>query len=97
MLKAAAADLEVNTFDEAVALGDAAAASSEWEKALDAYSKALEIAEKTKLKNPGGIAAVREADRPRPVHDRPRSVQQGQVERVHRDGRARSFATRRAT
>ena len=61
LLKVAGGNLEINTFDDAVAAGDAAAASSEWEKALADYQKGLEIAERTKLKNAGGIAAVREA------------------------------------
>ena len=74
LLKEVGGNLEINTFDDAVAAGDAAAASSEWEKALAAYNKGLEIAEKTKLKNAGGIAAVREAHGPRPVHDGLRSV-----------------------
>ena len=61
LLKDIGRNLEVNTFDDAVAAGDAAVASSEWEKALAAYNKGLEIAEKTKLRNPNGIATVREA------------------------------------
>ena len=61
ILKISGRDLEATSFDEAVTLGDAAAANSDWRKALEAYEKAMEIAEKTKLKNPGGIAAVREA------------------------------------
>ena len=54
-------DTEVNTFEEAVALGKAAAANSDWQQALDAYRKAIELAEKTKLRNPTGIAEAREA------------------------------------
>ena len=62
VLKAAGrSGLDVSTFDEAVALGDAAAAASQWEQARDTYNKALEIAEKTKRDDPEGIAAVREA------------------------------------
>jgi len=61
ILAAAGRDAQVNSFDEAVALGDSAVASADWSSALDAYGKALELAEKTKLKNPTGIAAVREA------------------------------------
>ena len=62
VLKAAGrSDLDVATFDEAVALADAAAAAAQWEQARDIYRKALEIAEKTKRDDPAGIAAVREA------------------------------------
>jgi hypothetical protein len=61
ILKDIGRNLEVTTFDDAVAVGDAAVADSEWPKAIDFYQKALAIAEKTKLRNPDGIAAVREA------------------------------------
>jgi hypothetical protein len=54
-------NVEVNTFDDGIAAGDAAAAGQNWDKALAAYNKALDIAKRTKLKNPRGIAAVREA------------------------------------
>jgi hypothetical protein len=53
--------LEVNSFDDGVAAGDAAAATQNWDKALAAYNKATEIAQRTKLRNPDGIAAVHEA------------------------------------
>ena len=61
ILKGAGRDLESNTFDEAVAWGNAAVETSDWTKALEAYEKAIGIAEKTKLKDPAGIAAVRDA------------------------------------
>jgi hypothetical protein len=60
ILSAAGRDTQVSNFDEAVALGKAAAANFEWQKALDAYLKAIELAEKTKLKNPAGIAEAHE-------------------------------------
>jgi tetratricopeptide (TPR) repeat protein len=61
VLKAAGrSDLVVGTFDEAVALGKAAAADAQWEQARQAYNKALEIAEKTRRYDPAAIAAVRE-------------------------------------
>ncbi len=53
--------LEASSFEEAAALGDAAAAGAEWQTALDAYAKAIELAEKSNLNNPNAIAAVREA------------------------------------
>ena len=54
-------NLEINTFDDAIIAGDAAVESSQWQKALDIYNKAVEIAEKTKLDNPEDIAKVHEA------------------------------------
>ena len=54
VLKAAGrSDLDVDTFDEAVALGDAAAAAAQWEQARDAYRKALEIAERAETQRSG--------------------------------------------
>ena len=44
-----------------MALGDAAVANADWQNALEAYGKAIELAEKTKLSNVAGVAAVREA------------------------------------
>ena len=61
ILSAGGRDTEVNNFEEAAALGKAAAANSDWQQALDAYRKAVELAEKTKLKNPTGIAEARDA------------------------------------
>jgi hypothetical protein len=55
------AAFDVNTFEEAVALGDAAMSASQWQGARDAYEKALEIAEKRKRKDAAGVEAVREA------------------------------------
>ena len=37
-------DVEIDTFDEAVALADAAAAKSQWERASDLYRRAIDIA-----------------------------------------------------
>jgi hypothetical protein len=54
-------DLDAGTFEEAVALGDAAAADARWPQALDAYNKALEIAEKNRRNDASGVAAVRDA------------------------------------
>ncbi len=54
-------DLEVATFDEAVALGDAALGVKQWQQARDAFRQALEIAGRTRLKDAARIAAVREA------------------------------------
>lgn len=66
MYKSVGRNFEANTFDDAVIAGNAAAESAEWPKALEYYTKALEIAEKTKLKNFDVIDAVREnADRVR--------------------------------
>jgi tetratricopeptide (TPR) repeat protein len=61
ILKMIGGNLEVNSFDDGVAAGDAAVATADWEKALQAYNTALEIAEKTKLRKPKEIATVREA------------------------------------
>jgi tetratricopeptide (TPR) repeat protein len=52
---------EAATFDEAVTLGDDAAGESKWDKALDFYNRAIELAEKVKMKDPARIGAVREA------------------------------------
>jgi cellulose synthase operon protein C len=54
-------EFDVKTFEEAVALGDAAMSGSQWEQARSAYNKALEIADKRKRKDPAGIEAVHEA------------------------------------
>lgn len=54
-------DVDVNTFEEAVALADAAMSASQWEQARDAYRKALELADKKKRKDAAGVEAVREA------------------------------------
>lgn len=62
VLKAAGkSDLGGDTFDTAVALGDAAAADSRWQEAQASYEKALAIAEKTNLNDEEAIAAVRAA------------------------------------
>jgi hypothetical protein len=61
ILSAAGRDTQVNNFDEAVALAKAAAANSDWQKALDAYRQAIELAQKSKLRNPAGIAEAHEA------------------------------------
>ncbi len=54
-------DLDVNTFEEAVAIADAAMTASQWEQARDAYDKALELAAKQNRKNVAEVEAVREA------------------------------------
>ncbi len=55
-------DLEAATFDEAVALGDAALRVKQWEQARDSYRQALAIAGQTRLKDAAAVAAVREAE-----------------------------------
>ncbi|MEN6458317.1 MAG: hypothetical protein ABFC63_05255 [Thermoguttaceae bacterium] len=63
ILKAAGkSDIEITTFDEAVALGDAALGAEQWESARDAFQQALAIAGRTKLKNAARLDAVREAE-----------------------------------
>lgn len=59
--KGAGADTEASSFEEAVGIGDGFVNNSEWEKGLEAYSKALAMAAKAKRKDPAGIAAVVEA------------------------------------
>lgn len=61
LLKGVGRNLEIKTFDDGVAAGDAALQSSEWQQAVTSYGKALEIAQKTNLKNPVKIGEVREA------------------------------------
>ncbi len=61
LLRLSGRGLEASSFEEARALGDAAATSSDWSGALEAYGKAIDLAEKTRLNNPAAIAAVREA------------------------------------
>ena len=61
VLRLSGREQEANNFQEAVALGDAAAASSDWPWALKHYDKALALAETTSLTNLDAIAAVREA------------------------------------
>ena len=61
-LKAAGrSDADVHTFEEAVALADAAAAASQWDRARDACLKALEIARQQKRNDAEGIKTVQEA------------------------------------
>jgi hypothetical protein len=61
-LKAAGrSDLDVHTFDEAVALADAAMTASQWESAQDAYVQALDMAAKQSRNDPAGIKSVQEA------------------------------------
>jgi tetratricopeptide (TPR) repeat protein len=61
LLKAAGnSNLEVTTFDEAVALGSAAAADGQWEQARAAYNKALELAARSRREDPAAVAEVRE-------------------------------------
>ncbi len=54
-------DVDVHTFDEAVALADAAMTASQWVRARDAYLKALEIARQQRRNEPTAIKAVEEA------------------------------------
>lgn len=54
-------DSDIRTFDEAVALADAAMAASRWESATDGYLKALDLAREQKRNDPAGIKAVQEA------------------------------------
>ena len=59
--KTGGADLDVKTFDDAVALGDVAAADGQWEQAQTAYEKAIEIAERTKRADADTLGNIREA------------------------------------
>ena len=62
VLKAAGrSDLDIHTFEEAVALADAAMAASQWDRARDAYSNALDIAREQKRNDPAAVKAVQEA------------------------------------
>jgi tetratricopeptide (TPR) repeat protein len=62
VLKAAGrSDADVHTFEEAVALADAATAASQWDRARDACLKALEIARQQKRNDAEGIKTVQEA------------------------------------
>jgi len=62
VLKAAGrSDLDIHTFEEAVALAEAAMAASQWDRARDAYTQALGIAREQKRKDSAGIKAVQEA------------------------------------
>jgi hypothetical protein len=60
MYKSVGRNVEANTFDDAVLAGNAACEASDWPKALENFGKALEIAEKTKLKDAAAIGEVRE-------------------------------------
>ncbi|MBU4271301.1 MAG: hypothetical protein KKA28_05505 [Planctomycetes bacterium] len=61
LLASGKSDLEVGTFEEAVALAAAAVADAQWEQARNLYKKALEIADQTKLMDEARIAAAGEA------------------------------------
>ena len=62
VLKAAGrSDLDIHTFEEAVALADAAMAASQWDRARDAYVNALDIAREQKRNDPAAVKAVQEA------------------------------------
>lgn len=52
---------DVRTFDEAVALADAAMAASRWEDARDDYLKALQIAAEQKRSDPSAVKSVQES------------------------------------
>jgi hypothetical protein len=53
--------VEATNFDDAVAFGNDAAETGRWDEAIKNYEKALEFAEKTKIKEPERKDAVREA------------------------------------
>ncbi len=61
LLASGKSDLEVSTFEEAVALADAAVADAQWEQVRNLYKKALEIADRTKFMDDARIAAAGEA------------------------------------
>jgi len=62
VLKAAGrSDADIHTFEEAVALADAAMAAAQWDRARDAYVKAVEIAGDQRHKDSAGIKGVQEA------------------------------------
>ena len=61
LLRLSGRGLEANSFEEAVALGDAASAEGQWQTAVLAYEKAVELAEKSRSTNSNAVAAVREA------------------------------------
>ena len=61
LLASGKSDLDIGSFEEAVALGDAAADAAQWERAKKLYTQALDIAQQTKFKDPPRIAAVGEA------------------------------------
>lgn len=59
--RGAGVSTEPSSFEEAVNTGDGFANDSQWAKALEAYEKAIKMAEKAKRKDPAGVAAVSEA------------------------------------
>lgn len=61
MKAAGKSDLDANTFEEAAALGDAAVASAQWEPAVEAYTRALALAEKSNIRDGALKNTVREA------------------------------------
>ena len=54
-------DTDVDSFPDAVAMGDEYAKESNWAKAMECYEKAITIAEKQKRTKAEDVAAVREA------------------------------------
>ncbi|MEN6449615.1 MAG: hypothetical protein ABFC96_03905, partial [Thermoguttaceae bacterium] len=54
-------EFDASTFDEAVALADAALSAKQWERARDTYAQALELAGRNKMKDKARLDAVREA------------------------------------
>ena len=87
VLKAAGrSDLDVDTFDEAVALADAAMAASQWDSARDAYRKALDIARETEAQRSGRHQGGARGPGPRRII-LPATCSAREAERVHRDGR----------
>ncbi|MBN1394917.1 MAG: hypothetical protein JW959_07835 [Pirellulales bacterium] len=62
LLASGKSDLEIGSFEEAVAMADAAAESGQWQQARQLYRKALDLADKShKKEDPARRAAVVEA------------------------------------
>lgn len=61
LLASGKTDLEIGSFEEAVAMADATVAESQWEQARKLYEKALVMAKETKNKDEPRVAAVEEA------------------------------------
>ena len=78
---------DATTFDEAVVMGDACKTTAEWDKALEWYRLAEKLVAKAAVKDQAAHRRGPRVDQLRATHARPRIVQQGQVERLHRTGR----------
>lgn len=61
LLASGKTELEIGSFEEAVAMADAAVYESQWRQARKLYKKALALAEETKLKDDTRVEAVGEA------------------------------------